>query len=131
MINQVHKTVLTIFATRPIWGLFPVRIAFGMLIFLENMTILPGIMAAMIVFGFLGRVVGAAMVFAFLPLLARGGIEVIDVIYLSISAMFLMSGSGRFSLDRLISRSLLRRHPNPKKELYVIAETPFTDRWYE
>ena len=131
MFDKLEKIVLTVFATRPIWGLFPVRIAFGLLIFLDSMTVLPGIMAGMIVLGLLGRVVGGVMVLAFLPILAQGGVEVTDVLFLSISTMFLMSGSGRFSLDRLISRSLLKRYPNPKKELYVIAETPFTDRWYE
>ena len=131
MFDRLEKVVLTIFATRPIWGLFPVRTAFGLLIFLESMTVLPGIMAGMIVLGLLGRVVGGVMVLAFLPVLVQGGVEVTDALFLSISTMFLMSGSGRFSLDRLISRSLLKRYPNPKKELYVIAETPFTDRWYE
>ncbi len=134
MFDHAIRIILTVFATRPIWGLLPVRIAFGLLLVLES----PGsmfwpacIIGLLVILGFLGRIVGAVMVLAAAAMLAGGGIATDDLFFLAISIMLLMSGPGRFSIDRLIARRLLERYPNPKKELYVIAETPYIDRWYE
>ncbi|MBU0531655.1 hypothetical protein KJ910_04175 [Patescibacteria group bacterium] len=128
-------TFITIlFSTRPIWGLFPVRVAFGLILVLETtgpMYPAAVLIALFVIMGFLGRVVGAVMVMVAISMLFTSGIATTDIFIFAISVMLLMSGPGRFSVDRWIARRILERYPNPKKELYVIAETPYTDRWYE
>ncbi|MFH1433444.1 MAG: TQO small subunit DoxD, partial [Candidatus Uhrbacteria bacterium] len=117
-----------------IWGLFPVRVAFGLILVLETtgpMYPAAVLIALFVIMGFLGRVVGAVMVMVAISMLFTSGIATTDIFIFAISVMLLMSGPGRFSVDRWIARRILERYPNPKKELYVIAETPYTDRWYE
>lgn len=53
-----------------------------------------------------------------------------QILLLAIASMMLFSGAGRFSVDRYIARQLLKKIPNMKKELYCIAETPYT-KWWE
>ncbi len=134
MIDRAIKLITVIFATRPIWGLFPVRVAFGLILVLETTgPMLPAavVIALLVIMGFLGRIVGAIMVMVSISMLFNGGIATMDVLIFAISVMFLMSGPGRFSVDRWIARRILVKYPNSKKELYVIAETPYIDRWYE
>lgn len=53
-----------------------------------------------------------------------------QVLLFAIAAMLLFSGAGRFSIDRYLARKLLKKFPNKTKELYCIAETPYT-KWWE
>jgi len=134
MFDRAIKVITVIFATRPIWGLFPVRVAFGLMLVLETtgpMQPAAIFIALLVISGFLGRVVGAIMVMVSISMLFNGGIVTSDVFIFAISVMLLMSGPGRFSVDRWIARRILERYPNQKKELYVLAETPYLDRWYE
>lgn len=134
MYDRLVKILTTFFATRPIWGLFPLRIVFALVLVFETdgrFFSLAVFVAAFLVTGFLGRAIGGILVLATIPMFINGAIGAADALFFVISLTLLMSGPGRFSLDRYIARKILEQFPNHKKELYVIAETPFTDKWYE
>jgi hypothetical protein len=134
MYEHLIKLLTTFFATRPIWGLFPLRIVLALVLVLEShgaFFTLAVFAAALLVTGFLGRLVGAMLVIISIPMFLVSPIGAAEAFFLVISVTLFMSGPGRFSLDRYIARHILNHFPNYKKELYVIAETPYTDRWYE
>jgi len=134
MYDRLVKILTTFFATRPIWGLFPLRIVLALVLVIEtNGAFFPlaVFVAAFLITGFLGRAIGGILVLTSIPIFLTGGIGAADALFFVISITLLMSGPGRFSLDRYIARKILQQFPNHKKELYVIAETPFTERWYE
>ncbi len=90
------------------------------------------------ILGLFGRIIGAAIAieilifiaFEKLPIELSLGYEM-NILLLAIAIMFALAGSGLFSIDRAIARSLLKKIPNIKHEAYVIAETPYRERWYE
>ncbi len=134
MYDRIVKMLTTFFATRPIWGLFPLRIVFALVLIFETDGLffpLAIFVAVFLIMGFLGRAMGGILLLASLPMFFTGAIGAADALFFVTSLTLLMSGPGRFSLDRYIARKILEQFPNHKKELYVIAETPFTDRWYE
>jgi putative oxidoreductase len=106
------------------------------MIFVFSVTEMAG--GLLLVLGLLSRVVGAGMAIELLiftaiermPIGFDAGYEM-RVLLIMLSLMFAMSGSGLFSLDRVVARHLLSKHPNVKHQAYIIAETPYRERWYE
>lgn len=166
MKKKTAKILTTLLATRPMWGMIPLRTVFGVLLVLEGVSRftvarkgseafidqLPGetALAIIIVFavveiiggvmsmvGIAQRLVGLLIVIEMsiaifierIPLDFSRDLQT-QVLLFAIAAMVLFSGAGRFSLDRYLARQLLKKHPNKKKELYCIAETPYT-KWWE
>lgn len=161
------KVFFSLVVTRPMWGMFPVRIAFGtvlmyhgairlltmrgehgsfieelpsefaigLMIFFSVVELLGGLF---IVPGFLSRFVGFGIVIEIIlsifleriPLGLHGNVR-LDLLLFAIASMILFSGGGRFSIDRLIARRLLKKYPSKKWEHYLIAETPYCEHWYE
>lgn len=153
-------------ATRPMWGMFPLRLVFGPMLILEGLSRyllirqdpaswlseLPGETAFTIIFIFsIIEIVGGALItvgfltrfMAFFIMFEMATVIVLEripldfsyslqaqILLLAIASMMLFSGAGRFSVDRYIARQLLKKIPNMKKELYCIAETPYT-KWWE
>lgn len=163
---KTGKILTTLLATRPMWGMVPLRTIFGVLLVLEGVSRftmarhgsaalidqLPGetALAIIIVFsvieicggilsvvGLAQRLVGLLIVvemsmaifFERIPLNFSRDLST-QVLLFAIAAMVLFSGAGRFSIDRYLARKLLKKFPNKKKELYCIAETPYT-KWWE
>lgn len=161
------RTWIQLFVTRPMWGLIPLRIAFGTILLLDGagrlihmrgevgsfIEELPGPAAfvilivfsilqffggALIIPGFLSRVVGFVIVIELIlsifleriPLGFQGNIRM-ELMMLAVAAMLTFSGGGRFSVDRGIARRLLKDAPSKKWEHYLIAETPYCEKWYE
>lgn len=155
------------FVTRPMWGLIPVRIAFGTILLLDGaqrlirmrgevgsfIEELPGETAFLILLvfsllqfvggvliipGLFSRAVGFVIVIELIlsifleriPLGFAGNIRM-ELMMLAVAAMIMFSGGGRFSVDRGIARRLLKRAPSKKWEHYLIAETPYCEKWYE
>ncbi|MEK7665678.1 MAG: DoxX family protein [Patescibacteria group bacterium] len=153
--------------TRPMWGLIPLRIAFGTILLLDGaqrlilmrgeagsfieelpgptavailivFSVLQFVGGALIIPGFLSRIVGFVIMielilsifFERIPLGFMGNIRM-ELIMLAVATMMMFSGAGRFSIDRLIARRLLKCAPSKKWEHYMIAETPYCDKWYE
>jgi len=158
---------IQLFVTRPMWGLIPLRIAFGTILFIDAaqrlihmhgaagsfIEELPGPAAfvillvfsilqffggVLIIPGFLSRMVGFVMVIELIlsifleriPLGFHGNIRM-ELIMFAVSTMIFFSGGGRFSVDRWIARRLLKHAPSKKWEHYLIAETPYCEKWYE
>lgn len=153
-------------ATRPMWGMFPLRLVFGPMLILEGLSRyllirqdpmswlseLPGETAFTIILLFsIIEIVGGALItvgfltrfMAFFIMFEMGTVIVLEripldfsyslqtqILLLAIASMMMFSGAGRFSIDRYIARGLLKKIPNMKKELYCIAETPYT-KWWE
>ncbi|MFH1712557.1 MAG: DoxX family protein [Patescibacteria group bacterium] len=166
MKDDLRKIWLTMTATRPMWGMFPMRIIFGVMLILGGLSrfllfqqdplsllaSIPGAtaFAIIVIFSVIEIIGGVFMVSGFLSrfisffiiveMMMSIAIERIpldfsrdlqtQVLILAIASMILFSGAGRFSVDRYIARRLLDKFPNKKKELYCIAETPYT-RWWE
>ena len=136
--------LIPLFATRPMWGIVPVRIGLGLILFMVGVAyytgggnFLPAIVALLsgifMFFGFLCRIVGAAVVVMFI-LTISWDLFVGEPMFLFIEVailMFVFSGAGRFSVDRAIARRLLKKYPSKKWGAYVIAETPYCEHWYE
>ena len=157
---------LQMLKTRPMWGMLPVRIIFGTVLFFHGLSrllvmrgdvgsiieSLPGEVAfvilvvfsvvelvcgAFIIPGFMARFVGFGIMIEMIlsifleriPLGFEGDIR-LSMLLFAISTMVFFSGAGRFSVDRAIARKLLDKFPNKKRELYILAETPYT-KWYE
>ncbi|MBI2485194.1 DoxX family protein [Candidatus Uhrbacteria bacterium] len=53
-----------------------------------------------------------------------------ELLLFAVAGMFLISGAGRFSVDRAIAKRLLCHCPDEKHEAYIVAETIYT-RWFE
>lgn len=166
MKTDFRKVWLTLTATRPMWGMIPLRIVFGTMLVLEGLSryllirqdpatwlsALPGEMAVAIVIafgvieivggiliipGFLSRFIGFFIVLEMSLTIALERIPLdfsyslqTQVLLLAMASMIMFSGAGRYSIDRYIARRLLKRIPSLKKELYTIAETPYT-KWWE
>lgn len=163
---QTGKILLTLLATRPMWGMFPLRTIFGILLILggaARFTMakngsealigqIPGEFALMLIIFFaIVEILGGALSLVGLGQRAVGLLIVVEmsvaifieripldfsrdlqtqVLLFAIASMVLFSGAGRFSLDRYFARKLLVKYPSKKKELYCIAETPYT-KWWE
>lgn len=158
---------MSMFVSRPMWGMIPVRITFGTILLTQGIgrlihmhgaygsiiEQLPGPFAAvlfvffsvieilggaMIIPGLCSRLVGFAVLIEMIisifteriPLGFHGDVR-LDMLVLAVAGMIFFSGGGRFSLDRLIAKHLLRLHPSKKWEHYLIAETPYCEHWYE
>lgn len=167
MTQQQARRWLSLFVTRPMWGLIPLRISFGTILLLDAaqrlvrmrgetgsiIEELPGetafiillvfsllqfIGGALILPGLFSRVVGFVMVIQLvlsiflerIPIGFQGNVK-LEMLMLAASALFLFSGGGRFSVDRGIARKLLKKAPSKKWEHYLIAETPYCEKWYE
>lgn len=164
--QKTGKVLTTLLATRPMWGMFPLRTIFGVMLILEGMSRfaiakhnpeaiigqIPGEWALVLVvifsvieigsgllslIGFAQRLVGLLIVteMSFVIFVERVPIDVsrdlqTQILLFAIASMVLFSGAGRFSIDRYLARQLLKTFPNKKKELYCIAETPYT-KWWE
>lgn len=108
--------------------------AFPLLIALSAIEILAGAMA---IPGFLGRIAGFAVVVEMaaaifierIPLDFSMDLQT-QILLFGIGAMMSFSGSGRYSIDHLLARKVLKEHPSKKWELYCYAETPYT-KWWE
>lgn len=167
MSQTFAKRWIFFFVSRPMWGLIPVRIAFGTILLIDGaqrlvymhgetgslIEELPGQTALVILLvfsflqflggllvipGFLSRAVGFVIMIELtlsiflerIPLGFSGNIRM-EMIMLAVSAMIFFSGGGRFSVDRWIARRLLKHAPSKKWEHYLIAETPYCEKWYE
>lgn len=157
-----ETALITLFKTRPIWGLIPVRIVFGSILLIHGaarllearqnsgafIEELPGEAAFAFVLLFaIVEIVGGALIipglvtrfasfFLVLEMIVSITIEKLplgwdagvglELLMFATAGMLLLSGAGRFSLDRAIARRVLKRYPNVKHEAYVIAETIYT-----
>ncbi|MFA5945324.1 MAG: DoxX family protein [Patescibacteria group bacterium] len=53
-----------------------------------------------------------------------------QILLVGIASLLMFSGPGRYSVDGLIARKILKKYPIEKWKVYVYAETPLT-KWYE
>ena len=163
---KTAKVWTTLLATRPMWGMFPMRTIFGVTLFLgglERFTVvrhhstaiidqIPGewaltliaVFAIVEIVGGILSVLGLAQRLVGLMIVVEMSLAIFlervplnfdralstQVLMFAIASMLLFSGAGRFSIDRYFARKLLLKFPNKKKELYCIAETPYT-KWWE
>jgi putative oxidoreductase len=165
MNQKTEKILLTLLASRPMWGMFPLRIMFGVTLVLMGLArftlfrsdpgafiaALPGDFAfAVIVFFAAVEIIGGLLSFMGLGMRFVGTFIMIEmtiaifieriplafhdlqtqVLLFAIATLLFFSGGGRFSLDRVLAKRLLVKYPDKKKELYLIAETPYT-KWWE
>jgi uncharacterized membrane protein YphA (DoxX/SURF4 family) len=163
---KTENLILTLTATRPMWGMIALRVIFGVILILEGVSrftmvregddtlisLIPGGIAfAIVVFfavvemlggtlailGLATRATGAlimiemsiAMIFERVPLDFSRDLQT-QMLFFAIATILFFSGAGRYSIDRMIARALLKKYPSKKKELYCIAETPYV-KWYE
>lgn len=165
MKKQTEKAMLTLLATRPMWGMIPLRIIFGVSLILSGLSrftlvrqtsdtllaelpieyglgitiffsvieILAGLLA---ISGLFSRAVGTIVIFemSLAIFLERVIVDFRDlqtqVLLFAIASILFFSGGGRYSIDQYLAKKLLKKHPNKKKELYLLAETPYA-KWWE
>jgi uncharacterized membrane protein YphA (DoxX/SURF4 family) len=92
---------------------------------------------AMAIPGVLTRFVGMAILvemffaimFEQIPFAFSGDLQTQTLLF-GIASLLMFSGPGRYSVDGLIARKILKKYPIEKWRLYVYAETPIT-KWYE
>ncbi|MDA0207832.1 MAG: DoxX family membrane protein [bacterium] len=165
MKHRTEKALLTLLATRPMWGMIPLRIIFGVSLILSGLsrftfvrqtsdTILaelPGEFAlGLIIFFSVVEIIAGLLSVSGLFARAVGTIVLIEmsvaiflerviidfrdlqtqVLLVAIASILFFSGGGRYSLDQIFAKKLLKKHPNKKKELYLLAETPYA-KWWE
>jgi len=161
-VEEILDLILHLTRTRPQWGMTPVRIVFGILLFLHSLDILRGstlegrltffslrgwslrvgkivtiimlIFGVMMIPGFLSRIVG---LFVIILSIASGTIqwtkfgEVLNLRFkmtmAAIAILFVLSGSGRYSLDWMISSRIEESYPDEKVHAYIHAETELKD----
>lgn len=140
-----ETVLITLFKTRPIWGLIPVRLAFGLICLSHGFMYLSVegqlgwafinlAIGALVVVGLLIRVIGLLLAVELVISIVIGMFSYdreffdlqFELLFLSASLLLFLSGAGRFSVDRAIARRLLKRSPDVKHEAYVIAETIYT-----
>lgn len=116
--------------TRPMWGLIPLRVIYGVIVLqlsaqyglvwaVAGLLVIPGVMT---------RLAGLAMTVVLLfgtPLDPQ-----LHWLLLGISLLLVVSGPGRHSVDHWLALRHLRKHPSKKWSLYCLAETPYT-KWWE
>src|SRR3989304_981899 len=123
--------LIPLFATRPMWGIVPVRIAFGLVLMMSGteifssvsptVGILTVLLGTAMILGLFCRIVGTiitiiaisnAFLISSLEAFVNGG--VLNIFGLAFALMFVFSGAGRFSVDRAIARRLLKKYPSKK-----------------
>ncbi len=134
--------------TRPMWGMIPLRIIFGMLLVSHGVAhlddgyfpifgIIEIIAGGASTAGFMVRLVGLfialeMIVAQFVPSFSLGfSVDIqTQLLVAGIALLMIFSGGGRHSVDNWLARRHLVKYPDKRWELYSIAETPYT-KWWE
>jgi uncharacterized membrane protein YphA (DoxX/SURF4 family) len=103
-------------------------IAFSVIEIIGGAMTIPGVMTR-----FVGMAIVIEMFFAIMfeqiPFAFSGHLQT-QLLLFGIASLLMFSGPGRYSIDGLIARKILKKYPIEKWRLYVYAETPIT-KWYE
>lgn len=166
MKEKSAKVWLTVTRTRPMWGMIPLRILFGVTLILEGASrftfvrhnkealinqlphewtltliiffsvveilagclAIPGLMARFAGFALLVET-SLAIFFERIPLSFSHDLQT-QILIIGIASLMTFSGAGRYSVDGKIAKSILKKFPVKKWEIYCYAETPYT-KWWE
>jgi uncharacterized membrane protein YphA (DoxX/SURF4 family) len=109
------------------WQL-PVVVAFSVIEIVGGAMAIPGIMTRFVGMAILVEMFLAIM-FERIPLAFSHDLQT-QILLVGIASLLTFSGPGRYSIDGLIARKILKKHPSDKWNIYVYAETPLT-KWWE
>lgn len=109
------------------WAFF-ILVLFSVIEIVAGILIIPGLFSR-----FAGGIVMVQMTVALflegIPLEFTRDMQT-QILLIGIASMIFISGAGRHSMDWIVARELLKKYPSKKREIYTLAETPFT-KWWE